>query len=117
MRDALADGPLAKSDFHRAITERVPEDLRWWCKGCDEYHVHPSVWRATGIRGVLAIVGRDGRTPVFGAPPPASPMDDPGGALARRYLQVHGPATLVHSMGLSGVRAPALPVIAPERGR
>ena len=93
VRDVLADGPLAKSDFHRALTERVPEPLRWWCKGCDEYHVHPSVWRATGIRGVLAIVGRDGRTPVFGASPPASPMDDPGGALARRYLQVHGPAT------------------------
>ena len=33
------------------------------------------------------------------------------------YPEVHGPATLVHSMGLSGVRAPALPVIAPERGR
>ena len=53
--------------------------------------MHPSLWRATGIRGVLAIVGRDGRSPVFGAPPPAPPVEDPGGALARRYLQVHGP--------------------------
>jgi hypothetical protein len=93
VRDVLADGPLAKTDFHRALTERVPEALRWWCKGCGEHHVHPSLWRATGIRGVLAIVGREGRTPVFGTPPPAPPMDDPGGALARRYLQVHGPST------------------------
>ena len=53
--------------------------------------MHPSLWRATGIRGVLAIVGREGRSPVYGAPPPAPPVDDPGGALARRYLQVHGP--------------------------
>jgi hypothetical protein len=42
---------------------------------------------------VLAIVGRDGRSPLFGAPPPAPPMEDPGGALARRFLQVHGPST------------------------
>jgi len=93
VRDMLADGPLVKREFHRELTERVPEDLRWWCRGCGERHVHPSLWRATGIRGVLAVVGRDGRSPVFGAPPPAPAMDDPGGALARRYLQVHGPAT------------------------
>jgi len=93
VRDVLAGGPLIKGEFHRALTARVPEDLRWWCKGCGEHHVHPSLWRATGIRGVLAIVGRDGRSPVFGAPPPAPPVDDPGAALARRYLQVHGPAT------------------------
>jgi hypothetical protein len=93
VRDMLAGGPRVKSDFHRELTERVPEDLRWWCQGCGEHHVHPSLWRATSIRGVLAIVGREGRSPVFGSPPPAPPMDDPGGALARRYLQVHGPST------------------------
>ena len=93
VREVLADGPLIKSEFHRSLTARVPEDLRWWCKGCNEHHVHPSLWRATGIRGVLAIVGRDGRSPVYGAPPPAPPVEDPGGALARRYLQVHGPTT------------------------
>jgi hypothetical protein len=93
VRDTLADGPRVKREFHRELTERVPEDLRWWCQGCGERHVHPSLWRATGIRGALAIVGRDGRSPVFGTPPPAPHMDDPGGALARRYLQVHGPST------------------------
>jgi hypothetical protein len=93
VRDTLAGGPLVKGEFHRELTERVPEDLRWWCKGCGEHHVHPSLWRATGIRGVLAVVGRDGRSPVFGAPPSAPPVEDPGGALARRYLQVHGPST------------------------
>jgi hypothetical protein len=91
VRDALADGPLAKSDFHRAITERVPEDLRWWCKGCEEHHVHPSLWRATGIRGVLAVVDRDGRTPVYGAPPDPPPVEDPGAELARRFLRAYAP--------------------------
>jgi hypothetical protein len=91
VHDALADGPLVKSEFHRALTERVPEDLRWWCKGCGEHHVHPSLWRATGIRGVLAIVGRDGRSPVFGAPPPAPAVEDPGAELAHRFLRAYAP--------------------------
>jgi hypothetical protein len=91
--DALADGPLVKDDFHQALRERLPDGLLWWCKGCGSHHVHPSLWRATGIRGVLAIVAREGSAPVFGAPPPTPPMDDPGGALARRYLQLHGPTT------------------------
>ena len=91
--DALSDGPLVKDDFHQALRERLPKELLWWCKGCGSHHVHPSLWRATGIRGVLAIVGREGRSPLFGTPPPAPPVEDPGGALARRYLQVHGPST------------------------
>jgi hypothetical protein len=91
--DALADGPLVKDDFHQALRERLPRELLWWCKGCGSHHVHPSLWRATGIRGVLAVVGRDGRSPLYGAPPPAPAVEDPGAALARRYLQVHGPAT------------------------
>jgi hypothetical protein len=92
VREVLADGPLVKTDFHRALTERVPEDLRWWCKGCGEHHVHPSLWRATGIRGVLAIVGRDGRSPVYGPPPSSPAIDDPAAELARRFLRVYGPA-------------------------
>ena len=117
MRDVLAEGPQVKTDFHRELTERVPEDLRWWCKGCGEHHVHPSLWRATGIRGVLAIVGRDGRSPVFGAPPPAPPVDDPGGELARRYLQVPRPrhAAAVPATGLS--HAPAREAAVGARGR
>jgi len=33
------------------------------------------------------------------------------------YPEVHGPATLVHSMGASAVRAPGAAAIAPERSR
>lgn len=91
--DALADGPLVKDDFHQALRDRLPKELLWWCQGCGSHHVHPSLWRATGIRGVLAIVGREGNAPLFGTPPPTPPMDDPGGALARRYLRLHGPTT------------------------
>ena len=91
--DALSDGPLLKDDFHQALRERLPKELLWWCEGCQSHHVHPTLWRTTGVRGVLAVVGREGRSPVFGTPPPAEPLDDPGAALARRFLSVHGPAT------------------------
>jgi Winged helix DNA-binding domain len=90
--DSLADGPLARDDFHQALRERLPKKLLWWCRGCQSHHVHPSLWRATGIRGVLAIVGREGRAAVFGAPPKARARKDPGAALARRFLGAYGPA-------------------------
>lgn len=92
VRDSLSDGPLPRDDFHQALRERLPTELLWWCKGCDSRHVHPSLWRATGIRGVLAIVGRDGRTAIFGAPPAAGALEDPGAELAQRFLRAYGPA-------------------------
>lgn len=92
VRASLRDGPLARDDFHQALRERLPAELLRWCKGCQSHHVHPSLWRATGIRGVLAIVGREGRSAVFGLPPKAPKVDDPGAQLARRFLHAYGPA-------------------------
>lgn len=92
--DGLSAGPLPRDDFHQALRERLPHELLWWCRGCNSHHVHPSLWRATGIRGVLAIVGREGRSAVFGAPPEAEPVKDPGAELARRFLHAYGPARL-----------------------
>lgn len=92
VRDSLDKGPLRRDDFHQALRERLPDELLWWCRGCGSRHVHPSLWRATGIRGVLAIVDREGRTAVFGAPPQVEPVDDPGAQLARRFLGAYGPA-------------------------
>ena len=67
--DALAAGPLERDDFHQALRERLPGELLRWCRGCQSHHVHPSLWRATGVRGVLAVAERRGRVTVFGAPP------------------------------------------------
>jgi winged helix DNA-binding protein len=92
VHDSLRDGPLARDDFHQALRERLPAELLWWCRGCQSHHVHPSLWRATGIRGVLAIVGREGRSAVFGLPPKAPAVKDPVAELARRFLRAYGPA-------------------------
>jgi hypothetical protein len=111
VHDSLRDGPRPRDDFHQALRERLPSDLLWWCKGCNSHHVHPSLWRATGIRGVLAIVGREGRSAVFGLPPTSSPHADPGAELARRFLQAYGPARpklLAEWAGLATSHATAL---------
>lgn len=92
VQDSLGDGPRPRDEFHQRLRERLPAELLWWCKGCGSHHVHPSLWRATGIRGVLAIVGREGRSAVFGLPPHARPIGDPGAELARRFLRAYGPA-------------------------
>ena len=111
VRDSLRDGPRPRDDFHQALRERLPGQLLRWCKGCGSHHVHPSLWRATGIRGVLAIVGREGRSAVFGAPPEAPAVADPGAELARRFLRAYGPARpklLADWAGLAGSHAAAL---------
>ena len=92
VHQSLRDGPLPRDDFHQALRERLPAELLWWCKGCQSHHVHPSLWRATGIRGGLAIVGREDRSAVFGLPPKAPAVKDPGAELARRFLRAYGPA-------------------------
>lgn len=92
VRKSLGGGPLPRDDFHQALRKALPSEMLWWCKGCGNHHVHPSLWRATGIRGVLAIVGREGRSAVFGAPPAVPPLEDPGAELARRFLSAYGPA-------------------------
>jgi hypothetical protein len=92
VHDSLRDGPLPRDDFHEALRRRLPKELLWWCKGCGNHHVHPSLWRATGIRGVLAVVGREGRSAVFGLPPKVPELQDPGAELARRFLRAYAPA-------------------------
>jgi Winged helix DNA-binding domain len=111
VQQSLRDGPLPRDDFHQALRERLPAELLWWCRGCQSHHVHPSLWRATGIRGVLAIVGREDRSAVFGAPPKARRVKDPGAELARRFLQAYGPARpklLADWAGLAASHADAL---------
>jgi Winged helix DNA-binding domain len=111
VHDSLRGGPLPRDDLHQALRERLPAELLWWCRGCQSRHVHPSLWRATGIRGVLAIVGREGRSAVFGLPPKAPAVRDPGAELARRFLHAYGPARprlLADWAGLAAAHAGAL---------
>ena len=101
--DALAGGPLERDAFHEALRRRLPATLLPFCRGCQSHHVHPSLWRATGVRGVLSIAGRGGRNTVFASPPPPPALDDPGAELARRFLRAYGPATATLFAGWAGI--------------
>jgi hypothetical protein len=90
---SLAEGPLERDDLHQSLRERLPDELLWWCRGCKSHHVHPSLWRATGIRGVLAVAERRGRVTVFGAPPKPRGVKRAPAELTRRFLRAYGPAT------------------------
>jgi hypothetical protein len=104
--DALSGGPLERDEFHQALRERLPDELLWWCRGCQSHHVHPSLWRATGVRGVLAVAERRGRVTVFGAPPRGRAVKDAPAELARRFLHAYGPATRSELTTWAGI-APA----------
>ena len=101
--DALSDGPLERDDFHQALRERLPGELLRWCRGCQSHHVHPSLWRATGVRGVLAVAERRGRVTVFGAPPAGDAVADAPAELARRFFGAYGPATAAELAAWGGI--------------
>jgi hypothetical protein len=101
--DALSGGPLERDDFHQALRERLPGELLWWCRGCQSHHVHPSLWRATGIRGVLAVAERRGRVTVFGAPPEPADAAAAPAELARRFVHAYGPATYTELAAWAGI--------------
>ena len=101
--DALAGGPLERDAFHEALRKRLPATLLPFCRGCRSHHVHPSLWRASGVRGVLSIAGREGRTAVFALPPQVPSRADPGAELARRFLSAYTPATPALFAGWAGI--------------
>jgi hypothetical protein len=94
-REALAEGPLGRDDFHQALRERLPEELLPWCRGCQSHHVRPSLWRAMGALGVTQRPARATLALAPGAPR----VPDPGKELVRRFLRCFGPATHTHFAG------------------
>ena len=65
--------------------------------------MHPSLWRATGIRGVLAVAERRGRVTVFGAPPEMRGAEQAPAELTRRFLHAYGPATQADLAAWAGI--------------
>ena len=58
--EALADGPMARSDLSAAITSSTPESLSSWCKPCNSTHIREMLFRMIGVAGVFVIV-REGK--------------------------------------------------------
>ena len=86
--DALKGGrALSKNELHDALRDRVRDDLKPWCKGCQRRHVAPMLWRYATVKagarldsGRRYVAGRPGSTPK-------------GAEAVRRFLHFYGPAT------------------------
>ena len=50
-KDALSGGrALSKVELHEELRERVGDDLKPWCKGCQSHHVAPMLWRYATVK-------------------------------------------------------------------
>ena len=87
-REALADGPLGRDDFHQALRERLPDDLLPWCANCASHHVRPGFWRTLGPLGVTTMPER---ATWELAEPVEFDLDRVRAELARRFLRCYGP--------------------------
>lgn len=92
-REGLADGPLDRDAFHRALRERLPDGLLPWCRGCKSHHVRPGLWRALGPLGVTEMPERAVWALSGGGGPGAIGLPEARHELVRRFLRAYGPAS------------------------
>lgn len=94
MRDALAGGPLSRSDLSTAVTARLRPALRPWCDGCGVEHVEENLFRYAALPAgaVLAGDARPTTLVLAGEPDPVDPADARR-EIARRVVHALGVAT------------------------
>lgn len=101
----VVDATMTKGAASERVTARVPEGLVRWCRPCQATHIHEQVMRLTTLRAGVRLepdVFPATLTPLGGgllaeAPDPAACTE-----VARRYLRLHGPATMAETAGFIG---------------
>jgi len=102
---------LVRGALSAAMTQRLPEALSPWCRGCGVRHVAESLFRLVGVRGAFVIV-RSRKIDMYVRTDQwlgAAPDGDPVAArteLLRRYLRCYGPSTANDFAAWAGI-APA----------
>lgn len=85
-KDALGEErALDKNELHEALRSRVSADVMPWCRGCQNHHVAPMLWRYATIKAGVRldskrryVLGKPGRTPA-------------ASQAVRRFLGFYGP--------------------------
>lgn len=99
---AVVDRPKPKGRVSAEVTEALPPELSHWCRPCGATHVYDQLLRLAGPQaGVRLVPGGPTTLAPIGTTPSTADTSVPdstdvGGVteLVRRYLRVHGPATL-----------------------
>jgi hypothetical protein len=89
---------LARGELSGAMTRRLPDALGPWCAGCRARHVHETLFRLVGVRGVFVIsrAGKDilyVRTDQWLGATLEGDRNQARAELLRRYLRCYGPST------------------------
>lgn len=114
-----ADEPRPKGTVSTAVTERIPDDLSRYCRGCDAVHVSETLFRGTALMaGVRLVPGQAMAFAPIAGFEAVPPEPDPGAAaeVAVRYLSLLGPGTVGEAATFVATRSsdlkPALAALA-----
>ena len=101
---------LTKGEISAAVSERLPDEVPEWCRGCRSTHLNDLLFRLGALPAGARIV--PGRTPLTFEPVSRWPgvLDRPTGTdrVVSAYLRLLGPATLVEAAGFLGTTAKAI---------
>jgi hypothetical protein len=112
---AVVTKRTAKGDLSAAVTQRIPDDLSAWCRGCQATHVQDQLLRIAAVHGGVRLASAQ---PVTFEPIPSRPpvprRNDGADRLVRAYLTLHGPATPADAGGYLGTSGTAIKPAWPD---
>jgi hypothetical protein len=108
--------PMVRGELSTEVTNRIPDELSAYCKGCEVVHISESLFRGTALLGGLRLV-RD-TNPMQLEPIPGWKGTGPGPeaavALAVSYLALLGPGTQTDAADFVGTTRADLAAIWPD---
>ncbi len=108
--------PLTKGEASAAVTERVPEVLSPWCKGCKSAHISEQLFRLAALPAGVRI--EPGRAPLtfdrIGRWPGVPAKARGTASLVTSYLTLLGPATGSDVAGFLGTKRPEVMPVWPN---
>ncbi|HEX2314260.1 MAG TPA: crosslink repair DNA glycosylase YcaQ family protein [Thermomonospora sp.] len=115
MREVVT-APLPKGEVSRAVSDRVPPELTYWCEACGAQHISGALFQQVGVAaGTRLVPGGRGTTlaPVDGWP--GVPREAAGtDRLLAAYLRLQGPAAPADLAGFLGTTVTAVRPAVPD---
>ncbi|GIF19563.1 hypothetical protein BJ973_006608 [Actinoplanes tereljensis] len=92
---AVVTTSMPRGEASAQVSERVPAELTYYCRGCEAQHIAGNVWQHSGLAGGVEVQSR-GREATLGPIPDAPPQptaNEGVGELIATYLRFLGPAS------------------------
>lgn len=110
MCDALDGCSLPRGELSTEVSQRMPKELLFWCKGCQANHVNETLFRLAAQKARLCFIRKAGSDSLFtrsdqwldASLPPIDSTQNRAEVL-RRYLRCYGPSTPAHYATWAGI--------------